>query len=254
MKSINIGLLSAMPEEIGSTIENLENVTLREYGDLKIYYGKLKKKVLNYKSVYITLAWSGWGKVSAARAITRILAGKNKIDLIIFTGVAGAVNKSLNQWDIVIANEVIQHDMDARPIFDKFVLPPLKKAKLESDNFLKNWIFSSLMKSLKNGNLTKFGHIKKGLIATGDSFISDESVIKRLKTELPNLEAIEMEGGAVAQVAEQEGVPWAIVRVISDSADSNSKIDFDRFLKDYVSSSWKLLDCLMQDIPKIPNH
>ena len=42
MKSINIALLSAMPEEIGSTIENLENVTLTEYGDLKIYYGRLK--------------------------------------------------------------------------------------------------------------------------------------------------------------------------------------------------------------------
>ena len=251
MKSLNIGLLSAMPEEIGSTIENLENVTLKEYGDLKIYYGKLKKKVPNYKSVYITLAWSGWGKVSAARAITRILAGTNKIDFIIFTGVAGAVNKSLNQWDIVIANEVIQHDMDARPMFKKFVLPPLKKAKLESDNFLKNWLFSSLLKSLKNGNLTEFGHIKKGLIATGDSFISDESIIKRLNDELPNLEAIEMEGGAVAQVAEQEGVPWVILRVISDSADSNSKVDFDQFLKDYVLSSWKLLDCLLQDIPKI---
>jgi len=254
MKSINIGLLSAMPEEISSTIENLEDLSLKEYGDLKIYYGKLKKKIPNYESVYITLAWSGWGKVSAARAITRILAGKNKIDLIIFTGVAGAANKNLRQWDIIIANEVIQHDMDARPIFEKFVLPPLKKAKLESDNFFKNWIFNSLTKSAENGDLTGFGHIKKGLIATGDSFISDESIIKSLKDELPNLEAIEMEGGAVAQVAEQEGVPWVIVRVISDGADSNSEGDFNKFLKDYVLSSWKLLNCLLKDIPKISNN
>ena len=254
MKSINIGLLSAMPEEIGNIIENLENVTLNEYGDLKIYNGKLKKKIPNYESVHITFAWSGWGKVSAARAITRILAGKNKIDFIIFTGVAGAANKNLSQWDIVIANEVIQHDMDARPIFEKFVLPPLKKAKLQSNNFLKNWIFNSLINGVKNGDLRGFGHIKKGLVATGDSFISDESVIKKLKDELPNLEAIEMEGGAVAQVAEQEGVPWVIIRVISDGADSNSEIDFDQFLKDYVLSSWKLLDCFLQDIPEISNN
>ncbi len=254
MKSINIGLLSAMPEEIGSTIENLENVKTLEYGDLKIYYGKLRKKVPNYNSVYITLAWSGWGKVSAARAVTRLLAGRNKVDLIIFTGVAGAANKSLNQWDIVIANEVIQHDMDARPIFEKFVLPPLKKAKLESNNILKNWIYSSITKSLENGYLTKFGKIKKGLIATGDAFISDEEVIRRLQDEIPNLEAIEMEGGAVAQVAEQECVPWAIVRVISDGADSNSEIDFDKFLKDYVANSWELLDCILDNIPVIPNN
>ncbi len=241
-----------MPEEIGTTIDNLEDVTLTEYGDLKIYYGKLKKKVSNYESVNIFLAWSGWGKVSAARAITRILAGKYKIDLIIFTGVAGASNENLSQWDIVIANEVIQHDMDARPIFEKFVLPPLKKAKLESNSFLNNWIFNSLTKSIKNGNLKRFGLVKKGLIATGDSFISDKSVIKRLNDELPNLDAIEMEGGAVAQVAEQEGVPWVIVRVISDNANSNSEEDFDQFLKDYVLSSWKLIDCFLQDIPKIP--
>ena len=243
-----------MQEEIGSAIQNLNNVTIREYGDLKIYHGKLNQKVPNYNSVYITLAWSGWGKVSAARAITRILAGKNRIDLIIFTGVAGAANRTLSQWDIVIANEVIQHDMDARPIFEKFVLPPLKKAKLESNSFFKNWIYSSLKKNIENGNLTSFGSIKKGLIATGDSFISDENVINRLKVELPNLEAIEMEGGAVAQVAEQEGVPWVILRVISDSADSNSKMDFNQFLKDYVLVSWTLLESLLQDIPEIPNN
>ena len=254
MKSINIGLLSAMPEEIGNTIDNLENVTLDQYGDLKIYYGKLKKKVKNYESVFITLAWSGWGKVSAARAITRILAGRYRIDLIIFTGVAGAASKTLTQWDIVIANEVIQHDMDARPIFEKFVLPPLKKSKLKSNHFLQNWIFNSLTKNVKNGNLNRFGLIKKGLIATGDSFISEESVIRRLNDELPNLEAIEMEGGAVAQVAEQEGVPWVIVRVISDSADVNSAKDFDQFLKDYVLNSWQLIDCFLENIPRFTNN
>ena len=129
-----------------------------------------------------------------------------------------------------------------------------KKAKLESNSFFKNWIYNSLKKNIENGNLKSFGSIKKGLIATGDSFISDENVINRLKVELPNLEAIEMEGGAVAQVAEQEGVPWVILRVISDSADSNSKIDFNQFLKDYVLVSWTLLESLLQDIPEIPNN
>ena len=63
-----------------------------------------------------------------------------------------------------------------------------------------------------------------------------------------------MEGGAVAQVAEQEGIPWVIVRVISDNADSNSKIDFDEFLKDYVLISWKLIEGILIDIPEIPNN
>ena len=120
-----------MPEEVGIILDNLKFRSSSKFGDLELYSGKFILE--NSKEILITTAWSGWGKVSAARAITRILAANNKIDFIIFTGVAGAANKSLSQWDIVIASEVIQHDMDARPIFEKFVLPPLKKAKLESD-------------------------------------------------------------------------------------------------------------------------
>ena len=63
-----------------------------------------------------------------------------------------------------------------------------------------------------------------------------------------------MEGGAVAQVAEQEGVPWVIVRVISDSADVNSAKDFDQFLKDYVLNSWQLIDCFLENIPRFTNN
>ena len=62
-----------------------------------------------------------------------------------------------------------------------------------------------------------------------------------------------MEGGAVAQVAEQEGVPWIILRVISDSADSNSEIDFEKFLKDYVLSSRKILIVYCK-YPKFSNN
>ena len=241
-----------MPEEVGCILSNMKCIESSKYGDLELFSGEWE--INKNKRIFLKVGWSGWGKVSAARAITRILSGRYKIDLIIFTGVARATNKNLNQWDIVIANEVIQHDMDARPIFEKFVLPPLKKSKLESDKILKNWMFNSLTKNVKNGNLNKFGLIKKGLIATGDKFISQESIIKKLKDELPNLDAIEMEGGAVAQVAEQEGIPWIIVRVISDNADSNSEMDFDKFLKEYVLSSWKLLDCILNDIPKIQNN
>ena len=70
-------------------------------------------------NLYVSFAWSGWGKVSAARAATRIIGfdfNNFPIEFLIFTGVAGAVNRNLKQWDIVIASELIQHDMDARPL------------------------------------------------------------------------------------------------------------------------------------------
>ena len=115
----HIAILSAMPEEVGSILNNLSDIKISQYGDLTINNGlwtdpKTKSKI------FITAAWSGWGKVSAARAATRIICSSEKIslpiDLFIFTGVAGAINSDLKQWDIIVPNKVCQYDMDARPI------------------------------------------------------------------------------------------------------------------------------------------
>ena len=103
------------------------------FGSCSITDGILKKKVPNYESVFITLAWSGWGKVSSARAATRLIShsyNDKSIDLIIFTGVAGAVDPSLEQWDIVVPNSLMQHDMDASPIFEKYTIPALDQSEI----------------------------------------------------------------------------------------------------------------------------
>ena len=169
MERIHIGLLSAMPEEVGKTLNYLKNTTSTSYGDLIVHTGEWILDKSSNVEIHISLAWSGWGKVSASRAATRLLntAEQNKnLDLIIFTGVAGSGKASLKQWDIVIANEVIQHDMDARPLFKKYYIPALGIDKIKSPQNLTNWIFKVLENTKKVGNLSKFGSIKKGLIAS----------------------------------------------------------------------------------------
>ena len=112
-RPFHIGLLAAMPEELGCIVNNLQSLKTIDYGDLKVFTGEWSNK-LNTKLV-ISLAWSGWGKVSSARATTRLLSSfpkDEKIDLLIFTGVAGAVDINLKQWDIVISKAVLQHDME----------------------------------------------------------------------------------------------------------------------------------------------
>ena len=255
MKSINICLLSAMREEIGTTIDNLKNVTVTQYGDLKIYVGKLKKKVPNYESVNIIFAWSGWGKVSAARAATRLISHKFnelKIDVIFFTGVAGAINPKLKQWDIVIPYELIQHDMDARTLFKKYEIPALKTARIKSNKEITNWTISTLKNSLKNGSLETFGNLYEGLVATGDKFISKKSDIKNLSKDIGNIYAVEMEGASVAQVAIQEKIPFQIIRVISDDANESSFNDFSKFLIKYNLHSAKLIAALIGNIESAP--
>ncbi len=253
MKLIHIGLLSAMPQEVGTVIEKLDNVKCVKYGDLKIYSGLLKMKDSYSLKIKLSVAWSGWGKVSAARAATRLISiinNEKNIDALFFTGVAGAADSLLKQWDVVIGNELIQYDLDARPLFERFVIPPLNKDKLFPSRDLADWAYSTLSASTFSGDLENFGIIKKGLIATGDTFISSNTFLSELCQAIPGLNAVEMEGAAVAQVAEQEGVPCLIIRVISDSANESAPLDFNVFLEKYQIYSWKLIEQLFNNIKK----
>ena len=247
MNKINIGILGAMPEEIGETIKNLKNIRQEKHGDLTIYRANWSNINPDQYSIALTIAWSGWGKVSAARAATRLIAinKEEKLDLIIFTGVAGGIKNTLKQWDIVIPNEVVQHDFDAQPIFKKYFIPALGIDKIIASKKFNKWVSQILSKNLSAKELKKFGKIDNGLIATGDSFISDKNTIKELKKNLPNISAVEMEGAAVAQVAEQEKINWLIIRVISDNADESAEENFKDFLKEYSSLSWFIIKAIL---------
>ena len=237
---LRLGLLSAMPEEIGSALSHLKNLSCSEHGDLRVHRGSWGDKV------HLTLAWSGWGKVSAARAATRLLTSEPSIDLLIFTGVAGAADSALSQWDVVLADALVQHDMDARPLFPRFTLPALKQDRLQPQPAWFKWAKTALLEAHSAGDLDGFARPSSGLIATGDRFIGDPAVLQALLDALPDLRAVEMEGAAVAQVAEQEGIPWLVLRVISDGADAAAAQSFESFVKDYEKQAWRLIEALLQ--------
>ncbi len=251
--SNHLGILSAMPEELGSTLDNLIDVKKFKFGDLFLYQGYWVDHI-NKKNILVTTAWSGWGKVSAARAATRLLSLRGHpipIKILIFTGVAGALNKNINQWDIIVPNKVCQYDMDARPIFNKFVIPSLNKKYLKTNSILHKWAFDSIEKYLEETNFSNFGKVYDGIIGTADKFISNEKSRNAIIKEFPKMQAVEMEGAAVAQVAHQEEVPWILIRVISDSADKKAVHNFKDFLDEYSKFSWKLVEVLLNNISSI---
>ena len=255
--SKHIGILCAMPEEVGSILDNLKNIKKKNYGDLEIYSGKwaFSNSTCKYKDIYLSIAWSGWGKVSAARAATRIIShqfNKLKLNAIFFTGVAGAINSKLKQWDIIIPYELIQHDMDARPLFKKYEIPALKTVRIKSNKLINDWTLSTLKNSIKDGSLKNFGNVYEGLIATGDKFISNKNDIENISKEMEDLSAVEMEGASVAQVAKQENIPFQVIRVISDEANENSSEDFSKFLIKYNNHSAKLISVLIENIESLP--
>ena len=238
-----------MPEETGLILENLKSIKSSKYGDIELFSGIYVSN--NSKEVFVTTAWSGWGKVSAARATTRLITSTLNslpVELVLFTGVAGAVDKRLKQWDVILSDSVIQHDMDARPLFEKYVIPAINDKKIFPDKNLLDFIFFKLEQKLCSKSFLKFGSIYKGLIATGDMFISDEDKIKNLAKDIEGLSAVEMEGAAFAQVAFQERVDWLIMRVISDSANENASMDFNEFLNEYKFNSFELIRCFLDGL------
>ncbi len=235
-----------MPEEVGGFLTELSNIEQKSFGDLIIYSGRYNKDDL-----IISIAFSGWGKVSAARATTRLInfkSGNKKVEFIFFTGVAGSATPKLKQWDLIIGDSLIQHDMDASPMFDKLVIPSLNTKELIPDKFIVNKIFKEL--NIQKDSILSpiFGSIFRGKIASGDQFINNQNKLNKIRSIVPDLSALEMEGAAFAQVAIQEGIQWIVVRVISDNASTDSENEFTKFVEKYNFHSQKLIEALIKII------
>ena len=227
-----------MHEEIHLLHEQMEVEREVVLGMRTYFVGKLYGKE-------VVVVFSRWGKVAASSTATALIV-QFMVDEIIFSGVAGALDERLNIGDIVIGKSLIQHDMDASPIFARFEIPLIDKTYFEAETKIIEKLTKATENFLANSELDsklveEFGlhspTIYSGNIASGDRFISDNTEIERFRTELPDVLCIEMEGAAVAQICYEYSVPFGIVRTISDSANDDAHIDFIRFV-DKVASHY----------------
>lgn len=231
--------MGAMPEEISGITALIENRKEISIGG-RIYH----QGTINGREVVVV--FSRWGKVaSASTAATLIL--KFGIDELIFTGVAGALHPGLRIGDIVIGQRMFQHDLDARPLIRRFEIPLLGLLYVECDSQQIENVKSAAeralqtenaMKTIKSNGIAGPGDrhpvVHVGDIASGDKFVSNSTDKQALNKILPNVHCVEMEGAAVAQVCHEFGIPWAIIRVISDTADDSASVDFQFFIKNYT--------------------
>jgi adenosylhomocysteine nucleosidase len=238
---MKIGILGAMPEEIARLRGDLADGRPETRGMRDYLAGTLAGKE-------VVLVFSRWGKVAAAATVTTLIEAFG-VDLILFTGVAGAVADDLNIGDVVIATELIQHDMDVSAVLalKRFEIPLLHRASFPVEPRLVAWghraaehyLSGSLWNDVGAADLAEFGidrpKVRDGLIVSGDQFIADAARAAGLRALLPGAQCVEMEGAAAAQVCYEHAVPIAIVRVISDRADHAAPLDFTRFI-DRVAS------------------
>lgn len=225
-----------MPEEIQALLVEIRDLTTAVKGMRTYYSGHLFDKK-------VVLVFSRWGKVASSATTTQLI-NDYAPDEIIFTGVAGAIIDNLNIGDIVIGKNLVQHDMDATPLFDQFEIPLLEKKHFETSNSLKlidasNHFLDQYSDYIQDTQIDEFGldnpKVVVGDIASGDEFIADKIRIEQMNSLLPNAVCVEMEGAAVAQVCYEYKVPFSVIRVISDKANHEADIDFPKFVTSIAS-------------------
>lgn len=214
MTSQKIAIMGAMPEEIEPIIEKLDNVQTSVYGDNKYYEG-------TYHGQEVVVAYSKIGKVFATLTAATLIE-KFGCDMLLFSGVAGAISDELKIGDLIIANGLCQHDLDITAFGHPFGYVPEGKVFIPTDAVLRD----IAKKVAKQKGLT----VKEGIIATGDQFIADPGRKEWIKSTF-KADALEMEGASVAVVCNALNVPFFILRAISDSADMDASFNFDEFLE-----------------------
>lgn len=237
---MKIGILGAMHEEVSCIKKLIQMSGETEIGSRKYFEGKLGNNE-------VVLSFSRWGKV-ASSCTTTTLINKFDVDFILFTGVAGAVSEQLNIGDIVISQALYQHDMDARPLFDQFQVPltsnivfePRREDIINAANAAEAFV-QTIENFIPAQLLSKFSilspKVYQGMIASGDKFVSDPENHEELHFKYKGNEtlAVEMEGAAVAQVCTEYGIPYIIIRTISDKADHSAAINFQAFIENIAS-------------------
>ena len=232
---MSIAILSAMSEENASLVSQMRNVECIEIGRRHYHQGELWGQD-------VVVVFSHWGKVAAA-STTTLLIDRFKVSEIIFTGVAGGIDRTLNIGDIVVATDLYQHDMDARPIIERHEIPLLGVAAMPSSvprrgqllEAARRFVDSQLLDALSADTISEFSlHSPKVLsapVASGDQFISTEQRVDDIRSRLPGVACVEMEGASVAQVCTEFGIPFSVVRTISDAANEQAGIDFPKFIR-----------------------
>lgn len=216
-KPVKTGIIGAMDEEVASLKEALENEKTTRIAGMEFSEG-----ILDGQDVVIVKC--GVGKVNAG-ACTQLLISLFQADRVINTGVAGSLDAKIDIGDIVVSTDAVQHDFDLTPLgYAPGELDEIGVQFLPADAEMREKAVNAV------GQCAPEVHVFEGRVCTGDQFISSAEQKEDILAEFGGL-CCEMEGGAIAQICYQNGVPFVIIRAISDKADGSAEMAYVEFEK-----------------------
>ena len=232
-----IGIIGAMQMEVEGLLHSMEDPQPRQVGKNMYYSGRID-------GVPCVVACSGEGKVNAAICAQSMLLLYHP-DLIINSGVAGGIGKEVHIGDVVFADAVVEHDMDITPLgYSMGYVCGVDAVEMEADRMATSLLMEKAVKVYP-------GAVRRGLIASGDQFISGGEKMGKILRDFPRVQACEMEGAAIGHTAVLGQVPFVVLRAISDNANDDAKVDFPQFAKMTAQRSVQLLKNALPDLQQL---
>lgn len=203
-----------MAVEIALLKENMKDAKTVNYAGMDFISGKLC-------GADAVVVQCGVGKVNAAMC-AQILCDRFAVTHLVNTGIAGSLDASLDIGDLVISSDAIHHDFDLR-FWDRPIgqVPGYDVTAFPADSVLVQAAFAA-------GEQVHPGHVRNGRVASGDQFVCSTAQKEKIVADTAAVCA-EMEGAAIAQTAYRNGVPFVIIRAISDKADNSAEMDYPTF-------------------------
>lgn len=211
---MKLGIIGAMQIEVEILLSKLENKEEKAIAGSTVYEGKLE-------GLPVAIVQCGIGKVNAA-ICTQILCDCFGVTHLVNTGIAGSLSADLDIGDLVISRDAMYHDFDCVHFrYEMGRIPGMDVTAFPADTALMDY-------ALAAAETVNPGHTRIGRVASGDLFVANKTHKTRIAA-LTQALCTEMEGAAIAQTAYRNGVPFVILRAISDKADDSAQMDYPTF-------------------------
>lgn len=209
-----LGIIGAMQVEVEILLGQMENKAARTVAGTTFYSGTLE-------GVDAVVVQCGVGKVNAALC-AQILCDCFAVTHMVNTGIAGSLCAELDIGDLVVSRDAMYHDFDCVHFGYPFGrVPGMDVTAFPADETLTGYAYEA-------AEAVNPGHTRMGRIASGDKFVAERNVKEAIIAATQGL-CTEMEGAAIAQTAYRNGVPFVILRAISDKADDSAQMDYPTF-------------------------
>ncbi len=215
---MKLGIIGAMQIEVDALKENMKHKTVTCQTGMEFCEGILE-------GLPTVVVQCGVGKVNAALCV-QILCDRFGVTHLVNTGIAGSLCADLDIGDLVVSQDAMYHDFTIQDIHPDWPVGRLPMPEGAITHFPGDEVLIRL--ALAAGEENDPGHVRLGRVATGDQFIGSAERKNKIIADTGAICA-EMEGAAIAHAAYRNGVPFVILRAISDKADDSAEMDYPTF-------------------------